>query len=216
MVDREEIVKQTKRAYDASRRQERAQRTRDAIVEVAERRFLREGYHATTIAAIAEDAGVSVDLIYKSFGGKPGLIRAIRSRALEGGGPVPAEQRSDALHEGELDPAEIIRGWGALLAEVSSRAAPILLLIRDAASTDDDVRALLQEMDDARLERMAVNARRLRSAGHLRRGVTLAYATDILWTYSAPELYELLVLRRGWSPDRFGRFAAEAMIDALL
>ena len=63
---------------------------------------------------------------------------------------------------------------------------------------------------------MTDNARRLRDAGHLRAGITLAQAADVLWTYSAPELYELLVLRRGWSPKRYGRFVADAMIDALL
>jgi hypothetical protein len=63
---------------------------------------------------------------------------------------------------------------------------------------------------------MTQNARRLRDAGHLRSELTLAQATDVLWTYSSPELYELLVLRRGWSPKRYGQFVADAMIDALL
>lgn len=204
------------RAYDAGRRQELARRNRDAIVEAAERRFLRDGYAVTTIAAIAADAGVSVDTIYKSFGGKPGLVRAIRSRALAGEGPVPAEQRSDALHYGDQDPRTIIKAWGALTAEVAPRVAPILLLIRSAAATDAEAVVLLEEMDADRLRRMTGNARRLRDAGHLRRGVTLARAADVLWTYSAPELYELLVLRRGWHPNRYGRFVADAMIDALL
>ena len=204
------------RAYDAGRRQELARRNRDAIVEAAERRFLRDGYAVTTIAAIAADAGVSVDTIYKSFGGKPGLVRAIRTRALDGEGPVPAEQRSDALHYGDQDPRTIIKAWGALTAEVAPRVAPILLLIRSAAATDAEAVVLLEEMDADRLRRMTGNARRLRDAGHLRRGVTLARAADVLWTYSAPELYELLVLRRGWHPNRYGRFVADAMIDALL
>jgi hypothetical protein len=60
------------------------------------------------------------------------------------------------------------------------------------------------------------NARRLRTPGHLGAGITLAQAANVLWTYSAPELYELLVLRRGWSPKRYGRFVADAMIQALL
>lgn len=204
------------RRYDAGRRQESARRTRVAIVDAAARRFLRDGYASTTIAAVAADAGVSVDTIYKSFGGKPGLVRAIRNHALEGGGPVPAERRSDALHDGERDPRTIIKAWGALTAEVAPRVAPILLLIRSAAATDAEAVALLEEMDADRMRRMTENARRLRDAGHLRRGITLARTADVLWTYSAPELYELLVLRRGWSPSRYGRFVADAMIDALL
>jgi AcrR family transcriptional regulator len=215
-MDHDASTVKKNRPYDASRRREAARRTRVAIIDAAERRFLRAGYASTTIAAVAADAGVSVDTIYKSFGGKPGLVRAIRNRALEGEGPVPAERRSDALHDGEHDPRTIIKAWGALTAEVAPRVAPILLLIRSAAATDAEAVALLDEMDADRLRRMTENARRLRDAGQLRRGITLARAADVLWTYSAPELYELLVLRRGWSRSRYGRFVAGAMIDALL
>ena len=209
------VVKE-KRSYDASRRREQARRNRDRILEAGERRFLRDGYAATTIAAIAADAGVSADTIYKSFGGKPGLVRAIRTKALEGEGPVPAEQRSDAVQIRETDGRKIIEAWGALTAEVAPKVAPILLLMRAAAATEAEGQTLLEEMDADRLRRMSANARRLRDAGHLRAGVSLAHATDVLWAYSAPELYELLVLRRGWTAGRYGDFVATAMIDALL
>jgi AcrR family transcriptional regulator len=204
------------RPYDASSRREQALRTQRRILEAAERRFLGDGYQTTTIASIAADAGVSADTIYKAFRGKPGLVRAIRSKALEGEGPVQAEQRSDELHSRGLGGREIIEAWGALTAEVAPRVAPILLLIRAAAASDPAMQNLLEEMDADRLRRMTDNARRLRDAGHIRDGVSLAQAADVLWTYSAPELYELLVLRRGWSNKRFGRFVADAMISALL
>jgi AcrR family transcriptional regulator len=215
MAPRRSTVK-PKRPYDSSRRQKDAQRNRNRILDAAERRFLRDGYGTTTVASIAEDASVSADTIYKTFGGKAGLVRAIRTRALEGEGPVPAELRSDALHEHESDPRKIIEAWGRFTAEIAPRAAPIMLLIRAAAVTDPDVVALADEMDADRLRRMTLNARRLHDAGHLRRGLTIAAAADVLWTYSAPELYELLVLRRGWPLTRYGRFVADAMINALL
>ncbi|MBV8954071.1 MAG: hypothetical protein JO179_08025, partial [Solirubrobacterales bacterium] len=161
-------------------------------------------------------AGVSADTIYKSFGGKPGLIRAIRDRALEGEGPVPAEQRSDEIQQREADPRTIINAWGRFVAELAPRASPILLLVRDAAASNPEVRALEDELDADRLKRMTDNARRLRNGGHLRSGLSVANAADILWTYSSPELYELLVMRRGWTPKRYGAFVAEAMINALL
>ncbi len=205
-----------KRSYDASRRQEQARRTRSAITDIAERRFMRDGYARTTVAAIAADAGVSADTIYKSFGGKPGLVRAIRTRALRGVGDVPAELRSDRLQVHEPNPRAIIKGWGRLTAEIAPRVSPILLLIRDAAATDPEVGALLEEMDADRLARMTKNASTLSEGGHLRPTIDLAQAADVLWTFSSPELYELLVLRRGWSPERYGQFIADAMIAALL
>jgi AcrR family transcriptional regulator len=205
-----------KRTYDASRRREHALRNRERVVDAAERQFLKHGYASTTIASIAAVADVSPDMIYKTFGGKPGLVRAIRAKALLGTGDSPAETRSDELHSRALGGREIIAEWGALTAEVAPRVAPILLLIRAASASDPEVHALLEEMDTDRLRRMTVNARRLRDAGHLRRGITLPQAADVLWTYSAPELFELLVLRRGWTPKRYGRFIADAMAEALL
>jgi AcrR family transcriptional regulator len=205
-----------KRRYDSQRRQEQAQRTRVRIVDAAERRFLRDGYAATTVASVAADADVSPDTIYKSFGGKPGLVRAIRERALRGSGPTPAEALSDELQRVAADARTIIEGWGTLTAEVAPRVAPVLLLMRDAAAVDPEAAGLRDEMDADRMRRMTDNARRLRATGDLRPGITPAQTADVLWTYSAPELYELLVLRRGWSRKRFGRFVADAMANALL
>jgi AcrR family transcriptional regulator len=215
-LDQARPIVKRKRGYDARRRQQAAAATRHRVTQAAEQRFLRDGYGATTIAAVAADARVSVDTIYKSFGGKPGLVRAISKRALEGAGPVPAERRSDQLQELEPDPRKIIEGWGAFTAEISPRAAPILLLIRSAAATDADARSLQDEIDADRLHRMTSNARRLRKHGHLRAGLSAAQAADVMWTCSSPELYELLVLRRGWPAARYGRFVADAMIAALI
>jgi AcrR family transcriptional regulator len=206
----------TSRPYDSTRRREQARKTRERIVRTAELQFLDKGYAATSVSAIAEAAEVSVDSIYKSFGGKPGLIRAIFDRALEGDRPVPAEQRSDRLQAEESDPRKIIAGWGRFVMELSPRGSPIVLLVQSAAANDPELVALLEEIDASRIRRMTANARRLHRAGHLKPGMSVRAAADVLWTYSSPELYDLLVLRRGMSLARFGRFVTEAMTAALL
>jgi len=208
-------VKRTRR-YDSARRRHAAQRRRAAVVEAARRLFLREGFSGTTIAKIAEDAGVSEETVYKAFGNKIALVRAVRDQALAGAGPVHAERRSDRMQASENDPRTIIREWGVLTMEVAPRVAPVLLLVRAAAASDPELAQLQDEMDGARLTRMRHNARTLLNGGHLRTGITLDVATDVLWAYSSPELYELLVVRRGWSVERYGRFIADAMIAALL
>jgi AcrR family transcriptional regulator len=205
-----------KRRYDSRGRQAQARRNREAILDAAERQFLDGGYGPTTVAAIAAEAGVSVETIYKAFGGKPGLVRAIYERGLTGRGPVPAYRRSDAMRERETDPEAIMRNWSVLTAEAASVVTPIRLLMRSAATSDPEMAALLAASDAERLERMRHHARFLRRRGHLRAGVTLAEATDVLWTCSSVELYELLVLQRGWSRRRFAEFVADFMISALL
>ncbi len=205
-----------KRRYDSSGRQAQARRTRQVILDAAERQFLRDGYAATTVAAIAAEAGVSVETIYKAFGGKPGLVRAIYDRGLAGREPVPAFQRADAMRERETDPETIMRNWGALTSEVSSIVSPIARLVRAAAATDPDMAALLRANNDVREQRARHHARFLKRRGYLREGVSLAQATDILWTCTSDELYDLLVVQRGWSLPRFARFLADYMIATLL
>ena len=204
------------RRYDASRRRAQARRTRSAIIDAARHRFLRDGYTPTTIASIAADADASPDTIYKSFGGKAGLLRAMCEDALSGTGPVPAEQRSDAMQATESDPATLLRGLGTLTTEIAPRIAPLLLLLATAAESDPDLAELRAELEDARLARMTQVARTLAGKTQLRPGRTVGETADIMWTYSSPELYRLLVLTRGWTPERYGQFVGDSLVDALL
>jgi AcrR family transcriptional regulator len=205
-----------RRRYDSSGRQAQARRNREAILDAAQRQFLDGGYAATTIAAIAAEAGVSVETIYKAFGGKPGLVRAIYDRGLAGQQPVPAFQRADAIRERQTDPRAIMRNWGTLTSEVSSIVSPIERLVRAAAASDPDMAALLKAHNDLREQRARHHARFLKQRGYLREGVSLAQATDILWTCTSDELYDLLVTQRGWSLPRFARFLGDYLIAALL
>src|ERR1700709_514292 len=107
----ERAVTTVKRPYDSTRRREHAPRNRDAVRDAAQRRFLNDGYTVTTIAAIARDADVSAETIYKSFGTKPALIRGTWERGLPGRGPVPAPTRSDHMSATEHDPRAIIANW---------------------------------------------------------------------------------------------------------
>jgi hypothetical protein len=143
-------------------------------------------------------------------------VRAICTAALAGEGTVPAETRSDQLQLHEPDPRKIIRGWGELTVEVAPRISPIMLLVRSAAAADPEMAGLLAEVDAARLSRMTANASNLAAAGHLSPDITIEQAGEVMWMYSSPELYELLVLKRGWPSGRYGAFIAEAMIAALL
>lgn len=204
------------RTYDSTLRRQQAERTRDKILATAREFFLRDGFTATTIAGIANNAGVSVDTIYKTYGGKPGLVRAIYERALEGRGPVPAEQRSDALQKAEPDPRAIFRGFGSFMSEIAPLGAPIQLLVAEAATADPEMEELRAQLDDDRFARMSHNARNLARAGHLRPDLRPKDAAEVMWAYTAPELYQLLVMRRGWTPARLGTFVSDALIAALL
>jgi len=204
------------RRYDASRRREQARLNREAIVAAARQRFLDDGFTATTIATIAADAGATADTIYKSFGGKAGLLRAMCEDALKGEGSIQAEQRSDAMQASEADPRRMLRGLGTLTTEVAPRIAPLLLLLSSAAEADSAMAQLRADFDAARLARMTQVVQILASKTQLRPGLSVEEAAEIVWVYSSPELYGLLVLTRGWRPERFGEFVGESLVDALL
>jgi hypothetical protein len=91
-----------------------------------------------------------------------------------------------------------------------------VLLLRAAADHDPEAAALCAEVDNQRLVRMADNARALAEAGHLRDGVSVAEAADLLWFCTSPETYDLLVVRRRWTPDRFGQFVTDTIAGSLL
>jgi AcrR family transcriptional regulator len=209
------VVKST-RAYDSRGRRAQADRNRQSALDAAERLFLDRGYAGTLIADIAKEADLSVQTIYKVFGGKAGLVKGIYERGLLGREGDPAYERSDAMRTQEGDPRTIMRRWGELTTEVASVVSPIRLLIRSAALVDREMERLLRETDEERLTRMRHHARFLRQRGYLRDGVTLREATDVLWTCSSVELYDLLVLQRGWTHPRFAQFVADFMITALL
>jgi len=207
-----------RRAYNAAGRRAAAEQRRTAVLEAAWSQFSGNGYAATTVEAIARAAGVSTATVYKVHGGKVGIVRTLVARALEGdpAGATSAETRSDRLRDRAADPRALVEGWGALVAEVSPRVSPIVLLLRDVAGSDPAAADLFAEVEAERLARMADNAAALERRGGLRAGVTRAMARDLLWTYTAPDLYDVLVRRRGWSVRRYSRFVTDAMVDGLL
>ena len=205
-----------RRRYDSSGRQAQRRRSREAILDAAQRQFLEGGYAATTVAAVAAEAGVSVETIYKAYGGKSGLVRAIYDRGLAGPDPVPAYRRADEIRERERDPRVIMETWGTIASEVAAVVSPVTRLVRAAAAADPDMAALLQAHHDRREARARHHADFLKRRGYLREGVSLAQATDVIWTCTSDELYDLLVTQRGWSTGRFATFLADFMITALL
>src|SRR2546430_6508231 len=97
----------TRRPYDSSGRQAQARRNRDAVLDAAQALFLDGGYAGTTVAEVAAGAGVSVETVYKAFGAKAGLVRALYERGLAGPRALTPYERSEELRLRETDPRTI-------------------------------------------------------------------------------------------------------------
>lgn len=205
------------RSYDARRRQEAAGQSRKRVLAESRTLFLAHGYGRTTIAAIAHAAGVSKESVYKGFGGKPGLVRAIYEQSLLGAGGPPAEERSDRAQATATDPHELMEQFGRFVTEISPLGSPVYLLIRDAAASgDQDMAGLLRDVDEERYRRMLHNAHQVLGRGFLRPGLTAEEVADVFFMSTSAELYESMVLKRGWTVERFGRLVARTLAANLL
>jgi AcrR family transcriptional regulator len=206
-----------KRSYDASGRQAQARARRLAVVLAARDLFERNGFRATTIAAVAEQAGVSAESVYKGFGTKAALAKAVFDLAVAGDDePVPvAERPAMAAVREEPDVRRKIELFVHGLAERQARSADVQALIRDGRHVDDSLQPVWSTLEEEGLAGMTALGRHLLDTGQLCTGIDLDEVRDVLWNYLAIDTYERLVLRRGWSPERYAAWLTAAVTRAL-
>jgi AcrR family transcriptional regulator len=206
-----------KRPYESPRRREQAASTRAQILEAAQKLFEAKGYVATTMAAIAREAGVSLKTVYLVFDTKSGLLRAVWDTLLRGAPDIPvADQSWYREVVDEPDPARQLAMNARNARDVKRRIGGLLRVIRDAAPVDPDAHALwtLIQSDFYANQRVIVETLRARKA--LRRGLDVTRATDILWTLNHPDVWHLLVNDRGWTPEQWERWFADTSRAQLL
>jgi AcrR family transcriptional regulator len=205
-----------KRRYDVSKRQQAAARTRQAILDAALELFTDRGYAATPMTAIAQRAGVALDTVYASVGRKPELARLLIETAISGGSQaIPAEERDyvQAIRAAS-DAGTKIAVYASAMRGIAGRLVPVLSIIQQAAPAEPELAALWRQVADRRAANMRRFAADLAAVAPLR--VDPDDAADIIWATNAPELYQLLVNQRGWSPERYEHFLADTWRRLLL
>jgi AcrR family transcriptional regulator len=212
-----EGVKATRR-YDSTRRREQAAATRLEILEAAQRLFERDGYVATTMAAVAAEAGVALKTVYLAFETKGGLLRALwhlRLRGDEADVPIPERQwYRDVI--AEPDPERQLRLGAHNARLVKERAGKLMRVMRDAAGTDADSAELWRRIQDDFLVNQRAVVDTIEAKGALAPGLDAARAADILWTLNHPDVWHLLVGERGWTPQEWERWFADTASAQLL
>jgi len=207
-----------KRPYDSPRRRAQAAATRRDILEAARRLFAERGYAATTMEAVAAEAGVALKTVYVAFETKSGLLRALWNHLLRGGrDEVPIAQQEwyrDVL--GEPDPERQVRRAFAHARQVKVRIGPLFEVIRGAAAIDPDIGALWRRIQDEFHANQRVIVESLDAKHALRAGLGVGRATDVMWTINHPSVWQLLVDERGWTPDAYERWCADLACSQLL
>ncbi|MEA2134099.1 MAG: hypothetical protein QOC68_2008 [Solirubrobacteraceae bacterium] len=207
-----------KRRYDSPRRRAQAAATRHDILEAAQRLLERRGYAATTMEAIAAEAGVALKTVYLGFETKSGLLRALWNHLLRGGRddvPVAQQQWYRQVVE-EPDPERQLRLDARNSRVVKLRIAALLEVIRSAAPIDPDIAALWHRIQTEFHANQRVIVERLNDKNALSPTLDVDRATDILWTINHPNLWQLLVDERGWTPEQYEQWCADLACSQLL
>lgn len=206
-----------KRSYDMSGRREQVRARRLRVVLAARSLFERDGYRATTVVDIAAAADVSPEMIYKAFGSKAVLAKAVFDVALAGDDePVPIRDRpAMAAIRAEPHVRRRIAMWVEGLVQRLGRSARIQIMVRDGTHVDESLVPVWEQLLEEGLTGMRLFAQGLLDTGQLREGLGLDEATDVLWNYLAIDHYERLVLLRGWSAAHYAQWLTGAITHAL-
>ena len=199
-------------------RAEKARATRRRMREAALRLFREQGYAATPMQAIADEAGVAVQTLYFTFGTKRALLSEILDIAIAGDEePVATLDRPhiQALLD-DPDPVAQLRGQARVTRTVYQRLAPALEVVRGAATADPDLAALWERSIQQRATVMERFIAALAAKTALRDGMDQATAVDIALALQSPELIMFLTGQRGWSPEKYEQWLANALISELL
>ena len=206
------------RRYDSPRRREQAAATRQQILGAAQRLFERDGYAATTMAAVAAEVGVALKTVYLGFETKSGLLRALWHLLLRGDeedAPIPERPWYREVLA-EPDPERQLRLGAHNARLVKERAGALLGVISSAAATDADIAALWGRIESDFYDNQRAIVKALHAKGALRDGLGVARAADIMWTLNHPDVWHLLVGKRGWAPAAWEQWFADTLCAQLL
>jgi AcrR family transcriptional regulator len=204
-----------RRPYRSERRREQAAQTRARVLDAADALFRERGWEGTSIAAVAEAAGVSQETVYARFRTKRALLGELMERAVRGGDarPVPEQAGPRALVEA-ADAGTVLRLFADDISVRIERAAPLLSVVAAAARSEPELSELYARLHENRRSNLQVLVDALARKAPLR--LSAAEALDTVFALTSPELNQLLVGQRGWTRRRYRTWLADSLQALLL
>lgn len=203
-----------RRPYNSGRRQQAARRNRAAILAAGRELLFRDGYQATTVRAVAERAGVSPETLYKAFGGKPGLVKALWDVTLAGDDePLTMAERPQLQAVlATRDAHTKLRLYAAFVRGVHERLAALTALLAQAGPEGGQVLAASEE---ERMTGVSAFVTHLTETGILPPDTDTARLTDSWWALTGPHLYTQLITGRGWNTDTYENWLTGILASTL-
>lgn len=203
---------------ELGRRDRKALANRRRMLDAAEALFTRDGYAATTMKAIADEADMAVQTLYAVFGSKRAILTELvdaRVRGDDHAGSLPARGDWQSM-EREPDPRRQVELLASIATSIGRRSAAINEVMAAAAGADPEIAALYERQREDRYRDELRLARSLARKRALRQGLSEAQAADVIWAIANTRTYRALVHERGWTPDQYERWLADLLACALL
>src|SRR4051794_10841206 len=192
------------RQYRSQLRAEQARRTRTRITDAARELFLERGFAATTIAALAEQAGVAPETVYAIYRTKAGLLEGVVRSAVfrdrESEEVLQADWVKDLLRLPDLTAQ--ITALARHTAQTVALTSPVYAMIPAAGTGTGELAELQRQSREIRFSGQAAVIAAIATDQTLRPGLTIEEAADTFSALASPELHHILTTDRGWSQER--------------
>ena len=209
-------VKTSRRKYHSPLRADQAKQTQRRVLEAALGLFVDHGYAGTTVATVAEHAGVSPEIIYLSLGGKRRLLEGVIEMAITGADNPTTEEDTWWATVAQLpDAPQRLEKMVEYSCRILARTRPIHAVIRGAADKEAFAAALGRRLLHDRLTNQTERVRQyLRD--DLRPGLSVSEAGQRYCALAGPELYYLLTVELAWTANKHRKWLIRLLQTELL
>jgi AcrR family transcriptional regulator len=206
-----------KRRYDNSRRQAQVRATRTRVIQAAKQLFVEWGYPATTLEAVADAADVSLPTLYRQFGSKRALLKAVLDTSFGGDDePVAFGDRPGVrAARAEVDPVELVEAFARIAREFMERSSAILHVLATAAPVDPDAAEVLADIRRQRHTGQSRIVAALVERDALDPDLDPAKAADMVYAFMSPDVHRILTVDRGWTSQDYEFWVARCLRSLL-
>jgi AcrR family transcriptional regulator len=200
----------TKAVKPAGLRAARVQENEERILRAAHELFVRHGYQATTLTAVAEAAGVAHRTVYVRFGTKAALLKRVIDVALVGDlAPIDVVSRDwyrTATTAPTLDGR--IAAFASGSARLIAAAADVIAVAREAEPIEPLLATAARAGRAATRDAVRTFWRRARDDGLLPRRCDLTWLADTTSALAHAETYLVMRETLRMTPQRYQKWLA--------
>lgn len=204
------------RSYRSPLRAEAQAATRRRIIDAAARLFAERGYPGTTMAAIAAEAGVSVQSVHLA-GPKSALLMAAFEVAFAGDeGTHSLNERPSLASVFELSPEDALPAYARFLSQANAASVGVWLALVSAARDDEEVAALVDDQRRRRNADIGHGVEWAAAQGLLTGGASKRTRREVMTWVVSPETFDFFVRESGWSVERYENWLMTALRTMVL